>query len=332
MPAAPDFAYQGSVEIMDQGLPVYSAVAGTVLEIDFTIANVGDLDATDVYVRLDAEGSNSETYPSETSISILNEGESQQVTLYWWATEAGQQEVSIIIDPTSQHADPTPEDNIYTFTFEVEERPVEAMLRFLPGAVTTSPNIPVPEEPFTVRLRIDNLGQSDALDLDVRLERWSEDGWIQVGEQDLMVVPGSDTSSGYASVSFQAMPSETIGAIEFKAVLLGNGVEAAFSEHRFMLVVDDVSLGSQVSIDLSDGEVPVDFIGLDDGALLFTTVDGELHARSITSSMSIQTDILLEDMWGGELAGPITPPPIALMAARKRRLAMGGPFGRGAAS
>ena len=53
---------------MDQGLPVYSAVAGTVLEIDFTIANVGDLDATDVYVRLDAEGSNSETYPSETSI------------------------------------------------------------------------------------------------------------------------------------------------------------------------------------------------------------------------------------------------------------------------
>ena len=302
MPAAPDFTYQGSVEIMDQGLPVYSAVAGTVLEIDFTIANVGDLDATDVYVRLDAEGSNSETYPSETSISILNEGESQQVTLYWWATEAGQQEVSIIIDPTSQHADPTPEDNVYTFTFEVEERPVEAMLRFLPGAVTTSPNIPVPEEPFTVRLRIDNLGQSDALDLDMRLERWSEDGWIQVGEQDIMVVPGSDTSSGYASVSFQALPIETTGAIEFKAVLLGNGVEAAFSEHRFMLVVDDVSLGSQVSIDLSDGEVPVDFIGLEDGALLFTTVDGELHARSITSSMSIQTDILLEDMWGGELA------------------------------
>ena len=47
-PAAPDFVFQSTVEIMDQGLPVYSAVAGTVLEVDFTIANVGDLDATAV--------------------------------------------------------------------------------------------------------------------------------------------------------------------------------------------------------------------------------------------------------------------------------------------
>ena len=302
MPAAPDFVYQGSVEIMDQGLPVYSAVAGTVLEIDFTIANVGDLDATDVYVRLDAEGSNSETYPSETRISILNEGESQQITLYWWATEPGQQEVSVTIDPTGQHADPTPENNIYTFSFEVEERPVEAMLRFLPGAVTSIPNIPVPNEPYTVRLRLDNLGKTDAIDLDIKLERWTEDGWSQLGEEDLLVVPGSDTSSGYGVVSFDVLPSEYTEAVKFRALLFGDGVEAEFSDHRFTLVIDDVSLGSQVSIDLSDGEVPIDFIGLEDGALLFTTVDGELHARSITDSMSVQTDLLLEDMWGGELA------------------------------
>ena len=301
-PAAPDFVFQSTVEIMDQGLPVYSAVAGTVLEIDFTIANVGDLDATDVYVRLDAPGSSSETYPSETSISILNEGESQQLTLYWWATEAGQQEVTITVDPTSQHADPTPENNIYSFTFDVEERPVESMLRFLPGAMTTVPNIPVVEEPFTARLRIDNLGQTDAISLVMKLEQWTEDGWIELGTEDILVVPGSDTSSGYAMSTFEVNAISEPGAMKFKARLEGDGVEAEFSEHRFTVVVDDVSLGSQVSIDLSTGEVPVDFIGLDDGALLFTTVDGELHVRSITESMSIQTDLLLEDMWGGELA------------------------------
>ena len=301
-PAAPDFVFQSTVEIMDQGLPVYSAVAGTVLEVDFTIANVGDLDATEVYVRLDAPGSSSETYPSETSISILNEGESQQITLYWWATEAGQQEVTITVDPTSQHADPTPENNIYSFTFDVEERPVESMLRFLPGAVTTIPNIPVVEEPFTARLRIDNLGQTDAISLVMNLEQWTEDGWITLGTEEILVVPGSDTSSGYAMSTFEVNAISEPGAMKFKARLEGDGVEAEFSDHRFTVVVDDVSLGSQVSIDLSAGEVPVDFIGLDDGALLFTTIDGELHVRSITESMSIQTDLLLEDMWGGELA------------------------------
>ena len=305
-PAAPDFVFQGSVEIMDQGLPVYSAVAGTVLEIDFTIANVGDLDANDVYVRLNAQGSTSETYPSERSISILNEGDIQQITLYWWATESGTQEVSITIDPTAQHADPTPENNIYTFSFEVEERPVESMLRFLPGAVTSIPNIPVPDEPYTVRLRVDNLGQTDAIDLTINLQRQSgdSDGWIweQLGTESILVVPGSDTSSGYNVVSFAVNASSTVGTVEFRAMLEGNGVEAEFSEHRFTVVVDDVSLGAPVGIDLSSGEVPVEFIGLEDGALLFTTVDGELHVRSITSSMKIQTDLLLEDMWGGELA------------------------------
>ena len=303
-PAAPDFEFQGSVEIMDQGLPVYSAVAGTVLEIDFTIANVGDLDANDVYVSLSAQGSASDTYPSEHSIPILNEGESQQVTLYWWATEAGVQDVSITVDPTGQHADPTPENNVYTFSFDVEERPVEAMLRYLPGAVTTLPNIPIPEEPYTLRLRIDNLGKTDATDLTMKLERRSEElgKWIQIGSQSIAVVPGSDTSSGYNVVSFSINASETSGAVKFRALLEGNGVETAFSEQRFTLVIDDVSLGSQVNIDLSNGEVPVEFIGLEDGALLFTTVDGELHVRSITKSMSVQTDLLLENNWGGELA------------------------------
>ena len=283
-------------------MPVYSAVAGTVLEVDFTIANVGDLDATDVYVRLEAAGSASETYPSETSIGILNEGESKQITLYWWATEPGQQEVTITIDPTSQHADPTPDNNAYSFTFEVEERPVESMLRYLPGSVTTVPNIPTPNTPFTVRLRVDNLGQTDATSLTMNLFYDSEDGWSPLGTEDILVVPGSDTSSGYAIATFSVNSIPDPGAMKFRAELDGNGVEAAFSQHRFTIVVDDVSLGAPVGVDLASGEVPVEFIGLEDGALLFTTVNGELHVRSITESMSVQTDLLLEDMWGGELA------------------------------
>ena len=193
--------------------------------------------------------------------------------MYWWATVAGQQEVTITIDPTSQHADPTPDNNVYSFTFDVEERPVESMLRFLPGSVTTVPNIPTLNAPFTLRLRIDNLGQTDATSLTMNLEYDSEDGWEGRGSEDILVVPGSDTSSGYAIATFSVNSIADPGAMNFKATLEGNGVEAEFREHRFTIAVDDLSLGAPVGVDLATGEVPIEFIGLEDWALLFTTVN-----------------------------------------------------------
>ena len=52
MPAAPDFVFSGVVQVLDEvGLPVQSAVAGSILTIKFTIENVGDLDADDVYIK-----------------------------------------------------------------------------------------------------------------------------------------------------------------------------------------------------------------------------------------------------------------------------------------
>ena len=300
-PAAPDFQFQGSVEIMDQDLPVYSAVAGTVLEVDFTVINVGDLDANDVFVQLSAVGSQSETYPRETRISTLAEGESQQVTLYWWATQAGTQDVTITIDPNNQQGDPNPSNNVYTFSFEVEERPVEAMLRFLPGAVTTDPRIPLPDTPFNIDVRIDNLGQTEATQLNVRLERWTSSGWDQIATDQISFIVGSETDSGNAYVEFSEV-GHSIGSVKYRVVIEGNGVEPEFSDHRFTVVVDDASLGSIVGISLSQGEVPIDFIGMADGGLLFTTRDGELHVRSITDKMILQADVLLEEKWGGELA------------------------------
>jgi len=299
-PAAPDFLFHGSVEIMEQDLPVFSAVAGTVLEVDFTIINAGDLDANDIFVQLDAAGSQSETYPRETRISTLNEGESQQVTLYWWATQAGTHDVTISIDPNNQLGDPNPDNNVYTFSFEVEERPVEAMLRFLPGSVTTSPKVPLPESAFEIDVRIDNLGQTEATQLTMRLERWTDGGWDEIGVSDILIVLGSDTSSGHGSGAFSEI-GLPLGHVKYRVILEGNGVEPEFSDHRFTVVIDDVSLGSQVSVSLSQGEVPIDFIGMENGGLLFTTRDGELHVRTTTASMVMQVDVMIEEKWGGEL-------------------------------
>ena len=303
LPAAPNFAFTGTVGVYDGGLPVNSAVAGTVLEVRFGLRNIGDLDANEVYLTLDGPGSDSTTYPSEGKVTSLEQGESVQVTLYWWATEAGTHDVTLSLDPTNQYEDPDRSDNDYTFSFVIEERPVEPMLRFLPGAARSTPDVPVPGAPYDLRIRVDNLGQTDASSLNLGLSRWYPDsvGWQSLDAQPVSLVPGSTTTSGYAFARF-ADVHDAPGVVSYRAVLSGSGVELEHSELRFNITVADVQAGSKVSLSLSTGEVAVDFVGLDDGALLFTTVDGELHARTITSTLSMVGGVVLEENWGGELA------------------------------
>ena len=302
LPAAPDFAFTGTVGVYDGGLPVNTAVAGTVLEVRFGLRNIGDLDANEVYLTLDGPGSDSTTYPSEGKVTSLEQGESVQVTLYWWATEAGTHDVTLSLDPTNQYEDPDRTDNDYTFSFTIEERPVEPMLRFLPGAARTTPDVPVPGTPYDLRLRVDNLGQTDASGLNLGLERWIEEvGWQRIDDQSVALVPGSSTTSGYAFARF-ADVHDSAGAVSYRAVLSGSGVEIEHKELRFNVTIANVQAGSKVGISLSTGEVAIDFVGLKDGGLLFTTIDGELHARTITSTLAMVGGVVLEENWGGQLA------------------------------
>ena len=302
LPAAPDFAFAGSVGVYDGGLPVNSAVAGTVLEVRFGLRNIGDMDADEVYLTLEGEGSASSTYPSEGKVTSLEQGESVQVTLYWWATEAGTHDVTLSLDPTQQYSDPDRSNNVYTFSFQVDERPLQPMLRFLPGSARTQPEIPAPGSPYDIQLRVDNLGQGDATNLNLGLERWMEGiGWQRLDDQGLNLVPGSSTTSGYTFARFADIADEE-GAVSYRAVLSGSGVELAHSEMRFNVTIGDLYLGSKVGVSLAVREVPVDFVGLEDGGLLFTTKDGELHVRTVTSTLSMPGGVMLEEAWGGELA------------------------------
>jgi subtilisin family serine protease len=302
LPAAPDFAFAGSVGVYDGGLPVNSAVAGTVLEVRFGLRNIGDLDANEVYLTLEGAGSPSSTYPSEGKVTSLEEGESVQVTLYWWATEAGTHDVTLSLDPTQQYNDPDRSNNIYTFSFVVDERPLQPMLRFLPGSARTQPEIPAPGTPFDIQLRVDNLGQGDATNLNVGLERWMDGiGWQRLDDQGLNLVPGSSTTSGYSFVRFADIVDEE-GAVSYRAVLSGSGVEPAYSESRFNVTVGDLYIGSKVGVSLATREVPVEFVGLEEGGLMFTTKDGELFVRTVTSTLTMPGSVMLEEAWGGELA------------------------------
>ena len=299
---SPALRFTGDPEILNRDMPAENAYEGSLLEINFEVYNAGDADASDIFVRLVAPGDESEVYPSQGLIPELAKGESVQATLFWSATIAGVHEVRIELDPNNAQGDLDTTDNVYTFNFEILERPDEPVLRYLPGAVTTLPVVPLEDQFFEIRIRIDNLGKSDAFSLDVLLEYWSpEDGWLMVDEESISFVPGATIESGHTVVDFNYIAND-VGVILYRATLTGDGVESDFSQYTFSVVVSDVSsvVGS-TTLSLANGEYPVAFAGIESSTLVFTSVDGELHVRSLSDGLLLLTDTLIDDNWEGEL-------------------------------
>ena len=82
----------------------------------------------------------------------------------------------------------------------------------------------------------------------------------------------------------------------------GDGVESDFSQNTFSVVISDVSsVAGSTTLSLSNDEYPVAFVGIESSTLLFTTVDDELHVRSLSDDLLLLTDTLVDDNWEGEL-------------------------------
>ena len=116
----------------------------------------------------------------------------------------------------------------------------------------------------------------------------------------------------------------TVGGHQYRVLLSGNGVEPDHAEHRFTVVADTFTLGSPIRLTLDDGETPVELIGGDDGAILLTTRDGELHARILSSSMVVISDVLVERNWGGEVASTVRSDAMVQLAWTRRTMSEDG--------
>ncbi|MAI09383.1 MAG: hypothetical protein CMA08_02225, partial [Euryarchaeota archaeon] len=323
LPAAPELALTGLSNVYNEGLVATSAVAGTVLEVRFEFLNDGDASADNVGLLLEAPGSSSEVYPSQGLVSTVEPGERRTYSLWWWATEPGTHEVVISIDPEEQLNDVDRSDNELRFTFTIDPRPVEPSLRFMQGAVTTMPLIPVPNQPFEVSVRLDNLGQNEATALTMNLERWTDDGWLSVESATIGRVNGGSSTSGYATARFLDQVDE-VGGHQYRVLLSGNGVETEHAEHRFTVVADTFTLGSPIRLSLDDGEAPIELIGGEEGAVLLTTRDGELHARILSGSMVVISDVLVERNWGGEIASTVRSDGMVQLAWTRRTMSEDG--------
>ena len=82
--------------------------------------------------------------------------------------------------------------------------------------------------------------------------------------------------------------------------------------------------GSPVRLSLDDGETPIELIGGEDGAVLLTTRDGELHARILSSSMVVISDVLVERNWGGEVASTVRSDAMIQLAWTRRTMSEDG--------
>lgn len=302
IPPAPGLRFLGDVAIFDQQLPAETVYSGSLLELKFNVFNGGDKNAEDILVRLNAPGEISEIYPSQGLIPLLKKGESVEVTLWWLATVAGVHDVSIELDPNNVQGDQDLDDNVFSFTYEILERPSQPLLRFLPGSTTTLPNIPIINQPYEIKVRVDNLGSEDAISLTVNLERKIPGitGWLDIDEKSIIVVPGATSTSGHADVKFTDIHPDK-GPVLYRAILSGDGVELEHNTVEFNVAVSDIQFIGENTLSLSDEEYPVAFAGIGKSTLVFTETNGELHVRSLSSDLTLQTDTLIDDNWAGEL-------------------------------
>ena len=59
-----------------------------------------------MYTSPIAPGDDSDAYPSDITISNLDDGDEVEITLYWWATEVGTHTVTLSVDPSMNYDDP----------------------------------------------------------------------------------------------------------------------------------------------------------------------------------------------------------------------------------
>ena len=178
-PPAPDLIFRSGITISEYGLPVSETYVNTFLEVSCEVRNDGDLDATEVSIYLKENGARKD----EIIIPSIGSGDIVEIVLYWNPLSLGERSLTVSLDPTNEIDEIDEEDNEQTTEFPVLERPQGVDLSFREGAVRTEPPVPRPNEQFLITARVDNLGSSDARDIDATLEIKNSIGWEAVSTQ-----------------------------------------------------------------------------------------------------------------------------------------------------
>jgi len=305
-PPAPEFAIDGGVQVMVNGLPAEGAFVQSTIEVHVDVVNNGDKDVTEVIVRLAPEGGKI----LEHVIAEMRQGEVHTVIFWNWMPETiGMTNVILSIDPTNAHGEVNRANNDYTFAFDVYERPDEVDVRIRPESISTNPRIPPTGEPFEVIAKIENVGQVASAKVTIYLEEFLDGaGWQEVADSqyDIQVIAGSTVTTAY-EVYKSAVPAGTGIVREFRITAIQN--ESSIENDKtnnfatFNVIFDDLELiGSGTQLATLSTETPLGYAGVGDSGHLLTTRDGELHLRTISRSFTMPGDTTIERDYAGDAA------------------------------
>ena len=292
-PPAPELSIYGSISVEEYGVPVEDAYVNTFLEIRAEVRNNGDLEAEDVAVHL-REGANKR---GEATIPVIEPGQVVEVILYWNPMISGDQPLEVVIDPGQAISETDRTDNSATISFPVLPRPDGVDLAIRPGAVTTNPAIPRPNEPYNVAIRVDNLGARDSDSVTVELSVMNEFGYEFIDS----VTAASIIGQTSATFTFSGNMTESAG-LSYRAVIItATDLDSENNAADFVVVVDAVTLSGSRTPSLQSTHQIHASAGIGDYSLLFTSKGSELYVHRMASDQSLYTCLVLENEWIGDI-------------------------------
>nr|MCS5532351.1 hypothetical protein [Candidatus Poseidoniales archaeon] len=292
-PPAPDLSIFGSISVEEYGIPVEEAYVNTFLEVRADVRNNGDADAEDVVVHLRELG----TKRSEATIPIIEPGQVVEVILYWNPMASGNQELEVIIDPGQAIAESDRSDNSATITFPVLSRPDGVDLSIRSGAVTTSPAVPRPNEPYTISIRVDNLGARDSDQVSIELSMMNEFGYELVDVINASTIIGQTSGS----FTFSGNVSEARGVSYRATIITTTDLVSENNIAEFVVVQDLVTLSGARTPALQSTHQIEASAGLGEDSLLFTSKGSELFVHRMAADQSLYTCLVLETEWIGDI-------------------------------
>ena len=321
-PPAPDLIFRSGITISEYGLPIAETYVNTFLEVSCEVRNDGDLDATEVTIYLKENGARKD----EVVIPSIGSGDIVEIVLYWNPLSLGDRSLTVSLDPTNEIDEINEGDNEQTAEFPVLERPQGVDLSFREGAVRTEPPVPRPNEQFLITARVDNLGSSDARDIEATLEIRNSVGWETVSSSPVSLVMGQ----GSSQISFARIENST-GPINLRISVSGpslSDLDWSNNEIESSILVDETTLTGPRTASFSTGEVPVELIQLgDDGGVVITNKDDDLRLYRLGSNRALTAcSNVLEEKWSGDIVAVSSDDGLAHVAWTRRYLDNSGFF------
>ncbi|MCP2507364.1 MAG: S8 family serine peptidase [Candidatus Thalassarchaeaceae archaeon] len=315
IPPSPDLMFRSSaLSIEEYGIPVTDVYVNTFLEIRGTIRNTGDMAAYDVGIILEEEGARRDEYV----IPQINSGEIIDLVLYWNPAISGDRGIEIIIDPINTVEESDETNNKLSNNFYIVPRPNGIDLAIRENAVKTIPEIPRPNEQVIIDVRIDNLGSSDAYDIEGFVEIKTDKGWQKVATNQIARIVGQ----GSIQISFLHIPNES-GILEVRVNIGGEISDVNWENNIFetYILVDKTTLTGPRNLNFKVGEVPIEIIDLEDGGIVITEKENELYLYKLTESKNlVSCNNILEEMWAGEITFQVNEDNIAHLVWSRRYL------------